>query len=263
MLNSEVLDELRHIALGQKEKACAKRPMDIETLLCGFRGNDLVAFVVCPVDRDRMLMAAGMMAVGMSVDVIGSVFETYTAGYDLANDPERSGQLEGLDEAEIQAKLKEWGIVVGNPLTGKEWGKNEMQDVADNHGGIEKGWVSEAICLSAVNRAGDVALATLKYHYVGGRYLSWEDPIQNFDTGNGDGQALGGFVFDEMRRFMNLPAVSVTMPPDFPLDEDDRDVATAQWLTRKGFTVLLAASRDQKYRISKLRRAGEDVTRRH
>lgn len=132
---------------------------DIQTVIESYRGDDLVATVFLPPDRDAMLEAAWIAARGFSADVIAVTMETYQGTATTTGD-----DREAWDRGEIPQML--------NPLTGKPLEQGDLTDLALNHDGIARGWVTEALVTQVLNRAGDSKFVTQPYRIVG-REVEW------------------------------------------------------------------------------------------
>lgn len=179
---AEAAEGAVEIAKGAKEaRVLEDGPGDIHPQLMCWRGDDPVAILILRQHiRDEILKAFRVCAIGFSPDIMATIFETYTANYE--NTPEH-----------LRGK---------NPRTGKDWDEGGMQLEAAMHGGLEKGYVHEALAVSVVNRAGDHIFVTLPFHYVENR-LTWDDSI-TINTLAQDGE-LTGIMPKSMLRAMNAP----------------------------------------------------------
>lgn len=201
---SESLDLLAHSATATKEYACRRRARTIAPFVVATRGDDPLALVTIKRhDPQVILRAAGVCANGYDADLIGLVFETWHA------------------------------FVGGNPITGQPWKSGEMQLVAEQHDGIGQGIVSEAVCCMAANRAGDVGVRYLPFRMVGDRHVSWSDQTD-------DKESVGPFI-DFLSNLMLRPSASQYLPNTFPLDRDERDLATSEYLYAQGHAPILYA----------------------
>lgn len=241
------LDQVREAAIRngirQKEYVCRRRPADIRPVIDVWRGEELIATAVPRIhDRDLILRTFQMCAVGFDADALAMTFESYTTGMSLPKDLDNPTPEE---VAEAQRRSV-------NPMTGKEWRQGELSDAAKNHGGIEKGWVWEAVSISCANRAGDVVMTQLPYRYAAG-HVVWENPVNA-----PPGMDVEGPMPEAMIGAMNAPSMAMVLP--YRPDEGtraERDV----WAAEKIMAVAdcrvalfsLAANKD---RVRVLRTAG-------
>lgn len=145
---------------------------DIQTVVACWRGDRQVALVFTHPDRDRMLDIAHMAAVGFSADVLAVTMETFSAR------------------------------ILENPVTGEPWGHGEMAQVVEQHDGLAKGWVHEALMTQVLNRAGDVAGRIQPYVLDGGRTVEWVDTPPD-----AEGAELRGLVPDALAAAMAEPTM--------------------------------------------------------
>lgn len=150
---------------------------DVPPTLLVYRGLELAAIVIGGRDRDEALLAARLAAFGFDADTLVAVLDTF-----LARTPT-------------------------SPMTGQDWAPHEMARLAAEHDGIARGWVTEALTLSAVNRADDLALANLPYA-VTGRRIAWAEPTSI------DGATFTGAVPDGLCAAMREPSMSVAAARD-------------------------------------------------
>lgn len=185
---ADVLEEQAKWARQRKEDTVAEshdtdRP-DVPPWLTGWRGDHPVISMM-PVngDRDIILHAAHIMTRAFGCDVVATNNETWMAT-DAAN----------------------------NPLTGKRWEHGEMEDVALNHDGLAKGWITEAMTLMVVNRAGDIATAILRFvttqHTnalgITSWTIEWGEESRWTSDDVADGQVTG-LIPETLVEFMNEP----------------------------------------------------------
>lgn len=199
-------------------------------VLFGYRGEELVA-VVTPHEheRDAILQAATVAAVGFALDLLALTFEVYV----------------GVGE--------EGGAVPRNPITGKPWEIGEMQEVAELHDGVAKGYVDEALGVMVHNRAGDSAMATMPFR-IRGTSVEWLEHI--------NGGELSGIMHSALASAMSKPALNLA--PEFQEAMADlspeeattlEDVATARFLASSCQVALHAEPGT--YRADYLARSGE------
>lgn len=162
---AEALDRAVETVRGVKEQRVARGGTDVDSCLAVYRGDDLAALIFpeLPQNRDAMLWCARMAAGGFCADVIALTMETWYAS---------AGRTT-------------------NPLTGKQWGPGEMQDAADNHDGVAKGWIADALMVQVYNRAGDTAQITMPYSIKKRRVL-WGEPVRD------EGVDHAGYVYEFM-----------------------------------------------------------------
>ena len=219
----------------------ARGATDISPVVQGWRGSQPVVLLApARVNRDDALHAARLAAVGFGCDVL-----SFTADGWQAADPAR------------------------NPTTGKPWGPGEMQRAAEEEGALEAGWITEALTVNVVNRAGDVLGAALPYRVdqrvsalgITSYALQWgQQPALSPKNG------WGGLVVDYLVEFMNEPPVDALMAQaglpsgeSFGLsDEEARahiDCAVVKTLRRSGFQGALMLLADSPVRASVIERS--------
>lgn len=205
---AELLEQGVQVARDIKT-ATVKRGEPVATAtLANFRGDVEVA-IVMPNNgaRPEVLRAAHMCIGGFEADILVLAMDTY--------------------HTELTV----------NPRTGAEWKNGEMGEVADLYEGRENGWVSDAMAVLAVNRAGDLASSMLPYRMVGRRRIEWADPYSAEDL-----VTFGGIMADALVEYMQEPPMSVRLRKlglealrDFGLDPEraqaHSDIAVAKLLT--------------------------------
>lgn len=234
---NDYLDHAILAARETKEQACRERPADICPYVSAYRGDELISIITLRHQvAAEVLTVATISAVGFDADVISMVVETYIADT-ASNDPAA-------------------GI---NPHTGRPWQPGEMQDVAENHDGIEKGWVTEALVVTVANRAGDVGVINQPYRF-SGKHLVWVDNHLRpkvFEEGN---KNHGGIIPDALRRAMQRKSTSQVFSEFVEskvIDHADLDILTAEALgERFECAVMLGADIDDDVRVRKLKEVG-------
>jgi hypothetical protein len=156
---------------------------DIPPILVGFRGDHPVAMMM-PTGgaRDTILQAGKLLIVGMGCDTVSVSTEGWRA-----TDPHT------------------------NPVTGEPWEHGQMEDVAYNHDGLAKGWITEMLNIMTVNRAGDLAAGLIEFTVtmstnafgIPSWTLSWGEESR-WDSDGKDG-TVGGVIPEELIAMMNLP----------------------------------------------------------
>lgn len=201
---SAVLERSIARAVDQKEErakaARTPRQADLGPVVQGWRGTEPVAlFLPRHIDRDQALIAARAAAVGFGCDIIAVTSDGWAPTKDH---------------------------VEANPVTGEDWGPGEMQALVEEHQGIERGIIREALTTIVVNRAGDVAGAVRPYLVspdpaAAGRprmQVAWEEGYdQQFDD-------MRGVIPSALHSFMAEVPADILMaragvdPADFGLD---------------------------------------------
>lgn len=183
---NKLRDDAMQYARKRKEETVAEshdtdRP-DIPPMLTGWRGESPVAtFMPVGGARDVILHAARILIAGMGCDVVSIATEAWTA-----TDPET------------------------NPITGKRWESGQMEDVAYNHDGLAKGWITEMLNIMTVNRAGDLSSGLIKFTVTMKRSslgiiswdLEWGDEVRMDSTGEGE-DAIAGVIPETLIELMN------------------------------------------------------------
>lgn len=134
---------MRRVKTEHVARARADASLDILTFVECYRGDQLVATIAHPPQRDTMMGVLAVAARGFAPDVITASMETYYA------------QVKSRDD--------------DNPHTGKPWESGDLQQVAEAGGDVD-----EAIVTTAINRAGDTA-TTFQPYRITERVVEWED----------------------------------------------------------------------------------------
>jgi hypothetical protein len=115
------------------------------------RGGETVAHIIPPSGDGQMIhRIAHLAADGYLADEIIIVTDTYSARE------------------------------LFNPYTFKPWQRGELEDLAVNHNGVERGWVRDALMLLFVRRVGKPSMYTLPYRPVSG-VVTWLDDERTSD----------------------------------------------------------------------------------
>jgi hypothetical protein len=219
MIN-ELLEQAVKTGREVKAESAKRGEKMMAPTLIPYRGAEQVAVVITATEGSRSLVSAARLAItGFGADVLVLTFDTF------------------------HSTLPE------NPRTGKEWERGEMQELAEKHHGLERGWVTDAIHVMAVNRADDMVAWTLPYKKVSRHRLEWLDDT-TFPHADSAVVKAQGFIPDALREAMSEPPLMLTMEQAgaggaaFGLEPErawaHSDLAVAQVLTRKaGCTVAL------------------------
>jgi hypothetical protein len=193
-----------------------------------YRGRDLIAIAAVPEgDGRHAARLAGICAAGYRADLVVLVTDTWVA------------------------KSERGGL---SPLTGKPWERGEMQLLVEQHDALAKGWITEALVVLAVNRAGDAASVHLAYRQDGDR-INWTDPQEQ--VGN-----LNGLLVDSLRSAMAGPDLDQELladlgvtPAGFGPTPDQAgahsDVAMTRFLVERGlaYVSLVVSAGTERERI--------------
>lgn len=187
MLLGEIRDMMISQSKDAKEKACKKRPADIRPVIDVFRGGEPVATImITQQSRENIVMAYQMAVAGFDADQGAYQMESFSAGPNLTENRD--------------------------PITGEELHQTSLSELFYNHDGQAKGWATEALFIQCANRAGDILVATMPYHYVGGRYLVWDEPWLSPENYDGE-ERMTGAMADPIDRVMTvLPSFSQIFP---------------------------------------------------
>lgn len=176
MLIATALDRATTVMRHVKTEHVARGPesTDLLTFVECYRGDDKVATIAHPPERDVMLAVIHVAARGFAPDVIAASMETY--------------YTEVADRDAV------------NPLTGQPWRQGDLQRAAAT-GTAPEGFAREGILTTVINRAGDTASRMQPYR-IEGREVVWDgDP--NF--GDGDLRAFDGYVVSRVAAAMSEP----------------------------------------------------------
>lgn len=215
-----------------KERACREGHCDINPMIEVWRGADPVAIVsLSDHDRDEILSTAAVCASGFDADAIAIAFEGY-AGVGTAF---RSPNI--------------------NPMTGKRWRDQEMQEVVQKHNGIAMKWVTETVVVTVVNRAGDLATTCQPYVYSPQQGVTW-GKAKDMSTMNPNWTARG-LVPEVMVEMMLAPSGGSMVPySDVPMERAVRDAQTAQWISSERCAVALYTDVQDTDRINVISKIG-------
>lgn len=260
---NEHLDRAMASARGLKEQRIAEATgatqidTDLHGIIEGFRGDaPVVVLMPAKIDRDESLKAAFIAATAFGCDLIAMTTESWHP-----------------------AKTDEEDYALYNPVTGERatfeevksgkkhvWPPGSMQEVALEHGGLEKGWIVEDLMTVVVTRAGDLASGMQDYKVtrttnalgITKSSIEWLGEPQILDT-LGDAK-VAGVIPANMVAFMNEPPLDVHMAQmgisgaDFGLTpvqaQAHTDCATVKYLLRmvdyEGAVLLTADSPERR-----------------
>jgi len=148
---------------------------DLLIYLHFWRGDEMVAAVATPLDRDKGLQAALLGSTGFAADTVSITFEGYHTTY------------------------------ANSPITGKPWMPNEMQFVYQTMPeATEKGWIIESLNTSIHQRGGAYLLQSQAFTISNGT-VDWReesviDPHHELTSG-------GGLMFDTMQDAISAPTI--------------------------------------------------------
>lgn len=175
------------------------------TMMFCFRGDDPVAMMTLPPNRETLLQTAFLAARGFGPDLLAVSHDTYIA----------------------VAKDGEWK----DPRTGKPW----ATPVGDVPGPLQTyieefgydGTVVDCLVTHAVNRAGDASVEILPY-VVDGRFVRWLDLGQGLDRSmyRDDG------VQQALQKMMGMTTLDQVMPgllPDRVKQQATSNPEVARW----------------------------------
>lgn len=167
-----------------------------------YRGNEQIAIIgLARSNRDDMLSVASVAAYAFEADMLAVVHDTW-----FAHDPSK------------------------NPLTGNDWQPGDMQDLVDNHDGIAKGWVSDAILVVACNRAGDQMQEMIPYRIrKRSRYttVDWIDKPPLPEDVPEDEIISAGVIPDALTEIMGRSSVTQEMAKNTDLGEIGKQMLEA------------------------------------
>ena len=174
---SEIVTEVDEVMMALKTDWVTGEPdsTDLLTYVHLYRGDQLVATLQSPMDRDTMLQACWVAAIGMVLDAIVVTFESW------------------------HSTLKEC------PVTNAPWEPGEMAFLgATSAEAREKGWVNECLTTMAWDRDKNNAMLSRPY-IIKGTEVTYLEP-QRVDSTK-PGNSSGGFVNDEMLNIMAQPSI--------------------------------------------------------
>ncbi len=240
-----------------KEWATRKGRADIAAQIEVYRGDQMVALLtVNGLSADILGKLGGLSAHAFDADTLVLSFETYGT----VTDPELVQRAAAGDEEAHAALMR-------NPVTGRPYEYvGQIREVAEEHDGIAKGWVTEMITVVAVNRAGDMDIRNLPFHYASnGRYLMWDHVAaaekwwrDQRDKGEGETSVRGGLA-DALITGMNIPSMGQILPDpqNTEMSRAERDAWAAEFIQRARLAaVILCSPEDNGDRVRTLKRAG-------
>ena len=138
-LREQAMTQARKVKETHVAQARGTEPWatDLPALVQGFRGGEPVVRLMPElIQRDPMLNAVDLAARFYDVDVVATTMETWGA----------TGEHVRI-----------------NPVTGRRWAQYEMQDVAENHDGVARGWLTACLVTMVVDRAGEFTTGIQDY----------------------------------------------------------------------------------------------------
>lgn len=173
---TEKLNQISELMKQTKQDWVASKPesTDLAIYLHFWRGEDLVAMVQTPVDRDLGLEAGKIGASGFGATTLSLTFESYHSTLPMS------------------------------PVTDRPWQPREMQYVFEAvPQNLEKHWVSECLTTTVHERGGGFALHTLPYKIVDDQ-LVWGEEIVVLPDGDVQG---GGAMHAYLQDAMSQPTI--------------------------------------------------------
>lgn len=227
-------------AAGEKPESGGPARTDIRAVIEGFRGTEMVVVMIpARIHRDDALAAARWAALGFECDTIAMTTEAWHPAEEFTR---------------------------RNPITGESWGAGEMQQVAESHDGLARGWLVENLSTWVVNRAGDVIDVCQDYRISRSGYgkkttryeIEWIGEPMFSDTLKAQ---VMGLIPESLVRYMNAPSAGHFLAQaglsfaDFNLDHEEgrahADCAIVKALPVVGFqgAVLLQADTEKRRAI--------------
>lgn len=174
----QTLEQIGGLMRQTKEDWVETKPQntDIGIYLHCYRGENLIAAVQCPLNRDDALQAGSIVAAGFNTDVLAITFESYHSTLETS------------------------------PITGKPWRPHEMQYVAQTQPeAYEKGWVSECLMTSIHERGGGFGLQSQPY-LLRDYMVEWGE-ARSDTSAAGEHAIGGGYMLDYLQEVMSKPTI--------------------------------------------------------
>lgn len=216
-----MIDELTEFLERQSKdylEACLNHHHGFTPSVLAFRGDQQVAAVMCAEDAGSEIISAIALiaADGWAADTLAVTFDSY------------------------------FSFLPDNPTTGRPWSAGEMDVIAQKFKGRERGWVTDALCVHILNRAGDWRLVNLPYS-LAEHSVKWGKP-DRFDS-NVFTDEVGGEMASLLKRAMTIEPVEVDPENDFKDMPYDHmriilDCITAQMASVAGGMVALVGPRN-------------------
>jgi hypothetical protein len=149
---------------------------DLGIMLHFYRGDDLVAAVECPLDRDLALQAAQIGSMGFNATTASIAFEALHA------------------------------LTMVSPLTGKEWMHQEMQYLFETNPNASE-WVVECITVTMHERGGAYGLHSVPYTIEDDQVTWMEEHVVTGNSTDDDDFEGGGLMFRVMQEAMAGPTM--------------------------------------------------------
>lgn len=149
-----------------------------------YRGEDIVATLQCPLDRDTMLQACWVAVMGMAVDVVITTVESWHSKEKVC------------------------------PLTGEPWEPGEMAFLGQTSPEArEKGWVWECLNTMGFDRFQHVSMISTPYRINGTEVTYFESMV--IDSDDDDAEAAG-YLTEQMRHCLAQPTILDRMEAEAP-----------------------------------------------
>lgn len=153
---------------------------DLAIYIHAYRGEDVVAALQCPLEREAALKAFQITAVGMSPDTLMATLESWHSTLDKS------------------------------PVTGQDWMRGEMAFVGATYPEAQQeGWVSECLTTNAFDREGDYVVVSTPYLIQDHQVTFKESIVHDSSEAEGSGVMQNAFL-----AIMQLPTVIQTLEKD-------------------------------------------------
>ena len=159
---------------------------DLPITLHFYRGDELVAAVQCPLDRDTALKAGMVAAMGFNADTMSISFESYHS------------------------------TLENSPLTGKRWMPKEMQYVAEVY--PDKDWVRECLTITTHERDGGFTLFSQPYRILDGE-VEWTEESLLQISSEEDDVGGSGVMFEALQHAMEVPKINALVAEQAEKDD--------------------------------------------
>lgn len=228
---ADVLERSVDDAKRIKEYVCRKGPHNIHRLVTWYRGAESIALaVMLESDRAQLLEVTGMGIFGFGADAVAIVSDAWMPAKPGAMDKRPPDVLRAMSDDELAAQNL-------HPITGKPLEYGDLNKLAEE-GGLDKGYLVEALMIQATSRAGYQRGCITEFRYAGGN-LVWGQERRMIDEGEGtETDVMRGEISDHLVRQMNAPTLQQTQGlKGLDLTATQRDVLTVGMMHGRGLPV--------------------------
>lgn len=214
-LLSERLHAVVELMSATKESWVESEPenTDLAIYVHFWRDQEMVAAVICPLDRDTGLDVVFLGSRGYSADMVSMTYESWHSSQPIS------------------------------PVTGRPWKPQEMQYVGETMPEqVEKGVVNECLTTSIHARTGEYGLYSRSFR-VNGKEVEWGELVQEIFSGNEEEMSAEGHIFSVMKQAIEAPRFDIPEAAALVPDEETRlfhyDAATTRLIRDRELAIAV------------------------